>query len=115
MYLTNCIIEENPTIEPEEIDILINELKNFLQNPYNIIIKNITILDEKDIEIIISDRYKLLGFNINKEDISEQNVDNLVAILTNLEIKYNMNISNIKYEDIEFMCEFKKILDKVEK
>lgn len=115
VYLTNCIIEENPTIEPEEIDILINELKNFLQNPYNIIIKNITILDEKDIEIIISDRYKLLGFNINKEDISEQNVDNLVAILTNLEIKYNMNISNIKYEDIEFMCEFKKILDKVEK
>ena len=58
---------------------IISNLDDFLKNPYNTIINNLTILEEKDVAIIIKDRYKLLNFMIEKEDISLNNVDNLVS------------------------------------
>lgn len=111
-YLVEYISDQNKDMEIKEVKDLINELKNFLKNPYNTIIKNITILEEKDIQIIISDRYKLLNFNINKDDVSIENADSIINVLSTLETKYNMDKVQINLEDLNFICEFKKILDK---
>ncbi len=111
-YLVDCIIENNKTITDEEIEKSILELKEFLSNPHNVIIKNITILENKNIPIIISDRYKLLNFTINKEDINEGNLDNIIMILEKIQNNYNIQKSKINLDEMEFICEFKKILDK---
>lgn len=111
-YLVDCIIENNPSIEPKEIELYIRDLLQFLRNPYNTIIKNIGIMEEKDIPIIISDRYKLLNFNINKEDINIDNIDNIIDILNKIETRHNMDLNGIKIDDMEFIVESKKILGK---
>ena len=80
-YLTDVMIKNNKTITQEEIDEQIAELDEFLTIPYNTIINNMTILEEKDIAIIIKDRYKLLNFIVEKEDLTMNNVDTLVVIL----------------------------------
>lgn len=108
-YLYECIIENNKTITPEEIEEVIIELKKFLDNPYNIIIKNITILEDKNISIIISDRYKLLKFAIEKEDINPENLDTLIEILQKIKNYYYIQKSGINLEEMQFICEFKKI------
>ena len=110
IYLTECIIANNPEIEPNDIEKLIIDFKKFLKNPYNIIIKNIAILEEKDVSMIISDRYKLLSFNIRNEDISIENADNLISTLTTIETKNNMDKTKINVEDMEFLCDYKKKL-----
>ncbi|MGN1326562.1 MAG: hypothetical protein ACI4VQ_00525 [Clostridia bacterium] len=110
-YLVDCIIENNKTITQKEIDEVIYDLQKFLNNPYNIIIKNITILEDKNIPIIISDRYKLLNFSINKEDINEGNIDNLITTLQKIQNSCNIQKSGLKLEDMQFICEFKKIKD----
>lgn len=110
-YLTKCIIEENNTITPEKIDEQINELDRFLKNPYNNIISNLTILEEENIAIVIKDRYKLLDFNIEKEDLSEKNIDKLISVLESLVIDYNLEQANLKIQDIEETIELKQALN----
>lgn len=109
-YLAVCMIENNKTITQEKIDEQIEKLNEFLNNPYNNIINNLTILDEKDIAMIIKDRYKLLSFNIDKEDFSMKNVDNLISILGNIEKSFCLKKTGLKVEDIEEMVKIKETL-----
>lgn len=109
-YLTKIIIENNNTISQDKIDELIIGLDEFLKNPYNNIINNITILEENDIAMIIKDRYKLLNFNIEKEDFSVKNVNNLINTLEHIVIAYNLKKSNLKIQDIEEIIELMQAL-----
>ncbi len=109
-YLTKVIIENDTTITQEKIDEMVNVLDEFLKNPYNNIINNITILDQNDIAMIIKDRYKLLNFNIEKDDFSTKNVENLIKTLENIEINYNLKKANLKIQDIEEILEIKQAL-----
>ena len=110
VYLTKCIIENNKTITQNKIDELIQELDKFLKNPYNNIINNITILEENDIAMIIKDRYKLLKFNIDKDDFNGKKVDNMISTLEHIVIDYNLKKANLKIQDIEEILEIKQAL-----
>ena len=109
-YLADCIIRNNKTIAQEEIDEMIDELDEFLKNPNNTIINNLTILDDKDVALIIKDRYKLLNFTIEKEDISLNNIDSLISTLEIIEKSFCMKRIGIKTENIEELLELNKIL-----
>ena len=54
------------------------------------------ILEEKDIQLIIKDRYKLLDFNITKERIEDGERDFLISTLENLKQAQNIIESGIK-------------------
>lgn len=109
-YLTTIIIQNFEDITQEEIDEKINKLGRFLENPYNTIITNTNILDENDIAIVIKDRYKLLGFNIEKEDMSPNEIDSYITKLKNIQISINLKNANIDIKQIEQFCEIKKML-----
>lgn len=109
-YLTDVMIKNNKTITQEEIDEQIMELDEFLTNPYNTIINNITILEEKDVVIIIRDRYKLLDFIVEKDDLNMNNIDNIISILENIITGLNIKKSGLNIEKIEKICELKKVL-----
>ena len=99
-YVRDISIIYIPTITPEEIDELIIDFDNFIKSTNIQIINNILIKEEKDISLIIKDRYSLLKFNITKDDVQEDNIDDLYQILSKLKLdinieKANMNISQI--------------------
>lgn len=110
-YLTKCIIENNSTITQDKIDRLIDELKLFLKNPYINIINNLTILEENDIAMIIKDRYKLLNFNIDKDDLDEKKLNGLIKILENIEVNYNLKILGLDIKKIGELIEIKQVLN----
>lgn len=110
VYLTSCIIKEFKNIQPDEIAQEIKSLDNFLNNPYNTIINHTLITDEDDLSIIIKDRYKLLKFTVEKEDLGTNNISSLISKLENIQMAINMKKANIKVEDIEQLCKIKKIL-----
>ena len=107
-YLVSCIIKNNTTIAQQEIDELILELVEFLRNPYNTIINNITILEETDIALIIKDRYKLLNFIVEKEDLN--NVDSFISTLEEIQIGINIKKIGLDIEKIKELIELKKLL-----
>lgn len=108
-YMVKCILENNKGILQSEVENLINEFNEFLNDPYITIIKNITILEDKNISMMISDRYKLFNFNVNKDDINIDNIDSLIDVLENIETSCNIRKSEINLKDMEFICDFKKI------
>ena len=108
--MANCFIKDNPQIEPQEIGENIQELKNFIKSPYNTIMKNIHISDEKDIGIIIKDRYRLLGFKVEKEDLEEENIYNLEKYLKKLELSANLEKAGLKIDEIERAYKIKELL-----
>ena len=111
-YLVRCIINNDKSILPEDIEILVQELYEFLETPYNTIINNLTIMDEKNVAMIIKDRYKLLNFNIELDDLDISNVDNLISILEDIQIGFNMKKAELTVADITELCNINKILSK---
>ena len=109
-YLVGVIIEHDKEITQSEIDDFLKEFIEYVKFPYFTILNNITILDEKDIALIIKDRYKLLNFNIEKEDITENNLDNLLTDLEKIKMINNIRKAGLSVEEIQNLCEYKKIL-----
>ena len=54
----------------------------------------------------------MLNFNINKDDINIDIIDNIIDTLNKIETRHNMDLSGIKIDDMEFIVESKKILVK---
>ena len=109
-FLVDEIIKTNKDITQDEIDNFIKEFKENVSSPYFTIINNIKILEEKDIALIIKDRYRLLNFNIEKGDISEDNLDNILSDLEKIKIRDCIDKSGLTIEEIESICEYEKIL-----
>ena len=110
VYLTSCIIKNFKNIQSEEIEAKVKDLDDFLSNPYNTIINHTSVTEENDLSIIIKDRYKLLSFIVEKEDLGINNISSLISRLENIQIAINMKKANLKIEDIELLCEIKKML-----
>ena len=58
-------------------------------------------MENKNIAIIISDRYKLLNFNIQKDDINEENLDNLIDSLNKIKNYYEIEQAGIDINTIK--------------
>lgn len=109
-YLTNCMIENNKTITQEKIEEQIKELDKFLKNPYNNIITNLTITEDRDIAFIIKDRYQLLNFNIKIEDLNGKSLDNLITILENIVTSYSLKKTGLELQHIQEILQIKDTL-----
>lgn len=110
-YTFMCICNNFKGIEEEEIEKKINELENFVNYPYCTIISNIKILDNKDIKLIIKDRYKLLNIKIEDEDLELENIEAVIDVIKKIMQAHNIRNNNINLEKIECGIEFKKILN----
>ena len=96
VYLTTCIINHFKNIKPEEINEKVNELDEFLNNPYNAMIKHTSFMEENDLALIIADKYKLLHFTIDKQDLDEKHLGTLIAKLENIQMAINIRKANLK-------------------
>lgn len=68
-FLYRCAREEFVDATDEEINLFIDELREFVRWPYYTMLNNITMTDTKDLAIVIKDRYQLLNINIEKKRI----------------------------------------------
>ena len=61
--------------------------------------------------MIIKDRYKLLNFNIDKDDLDEKKLNGLINILENIEVNYNLKILGLDIKKIGELIEIKQVLN----
>ena len=110
-FLVNCTIEEFPDIMQDEIQETIERYRRFIKYPKTTIINNVKMLEDKDIILMIKDKYNLCNIIITKEDLEEENVPNLITIVNNIcEYNYIVN-SKTNLEDIKFLLQANKILE----
>ena len=93
----------------------ISKYQNIINYPYINLINNIWIKDEKDIPLIIMDKYNLYGFNITKEMLEK---DNLEVLINNIDILINSILikkHNLDNNKIKFIKESQTILNDIAK
>lgn len=111
-FLYRCAREEFVDATDEEINLFIDELREFVRWPYYTMLNNITMTDTKDLAIVIKDRYQLLNINIEKEELEEENLDSLISTIETIKMYDNLQKNNLSVDEIEGIYEFKKILGK---
>lgn len=111
-FLYKCAREEFVDATDEEINLFIDELREFVRWPYYTMLNNITMTDTKDLAIVIKDRYQLLNINIEKEELEEENLDSLISTIETIKMYDNLQKNNLSVDEIEGIYEFKKILGK---
>ena len=80
-------------------------------NPYSTIIDNVWIKDEKDISLIIIDKYNLYGYMLTKDMLNLENIDSLINNVNLLITSYYVNKFNITEERINFMKDAKNLIN----
>lgn len=110
-YMISCMVKNQEDISQKEMEEKIEKLKDFLSNPYNTIINNISFLEEKDIALIIKDRYKLLNFIIEKEDLDTGNLDSLISVIEDIQTNISLHKVGMNIKDIEQLLKMQKILN----
>ncbi len=110
--LINILKKNNEEITDQEIDLEEKALKEFIFNPNNTFVNNTTIKDTRDITTIILDKYKLMNINLTNEQLEDTNLDNLISMVNKIMISNTISSSSLKFEDLNSLCEMKKILDK---
>ena len=109
-YMFTCIIKYNKDITEQEIKVLIEEFEEFAKSPYNTISQSIIMLQDKDIPLMIKDRYNLFDIKISKDILNEDNIENLIIDLQKIENYYYIRKSGLKIKDIDTLCKMKKII-----
>lgn len=109
-YLTSLIESNDDSLIEDEVKLKVYKLQTFVNCPYNMIINNIFIEDEKDVSNIIADRYRLLNMDITNDKLLFQNIDDLIVVAKNITFYNNILKSNIKIEQIFFAIKAKEIL-----
>ena len=108
-YLISCLIRNNKDISQEEMDEETEKLDNFLKSPYHTIIEHTTITEEKDLALIIKDRYKLLNFIVEKEDLNIDNIDGLISTLENIITGINIKKAGLDIGEVDKLCKIKEL------
>lgn len=109
-YLFTCIIKYNEDITEPEIKVQIEEFEDFVKYPYNTISESIIMLEDKDIPLMIKDRYNLFDIKITKESLDENNIQNLIIDLEKIENNYYIKEAGLDLKDIEKLIKMKKII-----
>ncbi len=103
------------TKEMEDInhDDIINKIDDNMYSPYNVVIENVNYSNLDDLNLIIFDKYRLLGFNINSDDLLKDNLENLIKTIANIIIYYNLHDLDYNLEEMEFILQSDEIIKKM--
>ena len=95
-------------VDESDINKEINDLYYFILNPNNNLINNQTLMDDKDLALVIVNNYRMFGINLTKEML-EDNLDGLINNIDVVLVNYRLNKLNISISDLQCLEEFKKI------
>ena len=109
-FLVETIIEEFEGIPEEEINEKINEFRNFVISPYITILNNVTIKENKNIVLMIKDKYNLFNINISKEDFEEGAIDSLMETVKHITNKCYLEKSKLDLEDVSYIIKANQLL-----
>lgn len=87
----------------------------FLYSPYNDFLRRTSCLNDFDMATILADKYKLLGLNVNNEDLSSANYMQTFDIVKFIKIVINANKCSLSLRQIKFICDKKNTVFEEEK
>lgn len=109
-YFVSILKKNDPDITVKDIDSKLLELQKFIYDNNSDILNNININDEKEMNKIICEKYKLnnIEFSMERLDLSE--IDKLIEDVKKLIVKYDVERNGIDLNEIKYLIEVKDTL-----
>lgn len=111
-FLARAIIKQNSEITDSEISDMISEIRDTLKNWDFAVINNVTIGENKELAIVIKDKYKLFGMNLSKDDFSELGLEDLIKKTKIIRDYNNLQKSNLTINRIDYIMQVRENLMK---
>jgi len=113
-YINRLIKNNDDTLDNQAVNQIIDEINYYLYSSDLSVIDNIYITDERDIAMVIFDKYNLYGFNIQPELLEPENIDGLVEIVTILVNHIYFDKVNVEINNLKFIYDVMDIVEKEE-
>ena len=112
--LYNITKEAFPDMSEDDLDDMVQGLKDFVNWPYNILSNNFNINNDKDLIHIIKDRYGLMNINLTDEMLTPDSLDSVIEDLSKFEQYYYIRKNNINMEKIIDFVNLKTLIEQIE-
>ena len=113
-FLVDSIIKKYEDISQDDIEITLGEFRNYIDFPNLNIINNTSISEDKDLSLVIKDKYNLSNIKISKEDLSEENLDKLINSAKIICNSYYLENSKLTLDDVKFVLQVDKMFGEEE-
>ena len=110
-YLRSCIKEHEEDIEINKIKRIVKEYDVFLSDPFLNVIKSTNFNAPLDLGTIIIDHYKLLGINLNPEEMDVESIENYLKALEVIINSYYLEKYDLSIDIINDLFDAKKIME----
>ena len=111
-FMAKSIINKNNEVTDTEIADMIRNIRDYINLTDFAVINNINALENRDLAIIIKDRYKLYGMNLTKENFMPDNVEDLLRRIKSIYDYNNIEKSDWQLEEIDYILKAKELLKK---
>lgn len=109
----NFLVESNKKAGVEVNALtLISDLEEFIYNSKNTLIQNLLFNSEENKAMIVSDKYKLMNFNVEIDMLDINNIDSLINMVSSIIFYFNILKTGYTIDELIFVCQAKKICDK---
>ena len=96
----------------EDADTLVLDINNNLYCPYEVLIDNLTYSDVETLNLIVYDKYRLMGLNLTTDSFLEENLDGMSKVIGNIIIYYTLEELGIRMDEINFIIDSDEIIKK---
>ncbi len=114
-YIEKVMVEKFKETDPNfELSNYVKRYIEFIYNPNAEFLHKITVLLDYDIAQVISEKYALLGINIDKDEIGVDTIDAEIETVNVVALVNNIINSNMSMEEMKLICDINKIDYKIE-
>ena len=96
-----------------DADSIIKEIDQNLYSPYNALIENIKYKNVDELNLIVFDKYRLLGLSLTVDNFTVDNLESFIKAIGNIIIYYALNNLHIEIDEIDFIIKSDEIIKKV--
>lgn len=114
-YIERAMVEKFKDIDVDfDLSNYVRRYIEFIYNPNAEFLHKITVLLDYDIASVISEKYALLGINIEKDEITQDAIDTAISTIGVVTLTNNIRNSNMPIEEMKLICDINKIDYKLE-
>ena len=109
-YFVELLKRDNPDITVKEIDNKLLELQRFIYDNNSDILNNININDEKEMNKIIVEKYKLNNIELNIDSLELGEIDKLIDNVEKLILSFDVERNSIDLNEIKYILDTEDVL-----
>ena len=96
----------------EDTNTLIQDIEKNIYCPYKSLVENLSYNNIETLNLIVYDKYRLLGLNLTTDNFLQENLDGLKKVIGNIIIYYTLIELNIQIDEINFIMDSDEIIKK---